>query len=47
MADKILSSEEQRDLSEKFEMVEKEIGLDVHQRFEQFATKLEEKTSGS
>lgn len=47
MTDKILSSEEQRDLSEKFEMVEKEIGLDVHRRFEQFATKLEEKTSGS
>lgn len=41
MADKILSSEEQRDLYEKFEMVEKEIGLDVHQRFEQFADDLE------
>jgi len=47
MADKILSSEEQRDLSEKFEMVEKEIGLNVHRRSEQFATELEEKTSGS
>ena len=47
MADKILSSEEQRDLAEKFEMVEKEIGLDVHQRFEQFAKELEEKTRGS
>jgi len=47
MADKILSSEEQRDLSEKFEMVEKEIGLDVHQRFEQFAKELEEKTGAS
>ena len=47
MADKILSSEEQRDLYEKFEMVEKEIGLDVHQRFEQFAKELEEKTRGS
>jgi hemerythrin-like domain-containing protein len=46
MAGKILSAEEQRDLSEKFEMVEKEIGLDVHQRFEQFAKKLEEQTSG-
>jgi hemerythrin-like domain-containing protein len=44
MADKILSSEEQRDLSEKFELVEKEIGLDVHQRFEQFAEELESKT---
>jgi len=47
MADKILSSEEQRDLSEKFEMVEREIGLNVHRRFEQFATELEEITSGS
>lgn len=47
MADKILSCEEQRDLAEKFEMVEKEIGRDVHQRFEQFAEKLQEKTSGS
>jgi hemerythrin-like domain-containing protein len=46
MADKILSSEEQRDLSEKFEMVEKEIGLDVHQRFEKFAEVIEEKTKG-
>jgi hemerythrin-like domain-containing protein len=47
MADKILSSEEQRDLYVQFEMVEKEIGLDVHQRFEEFAKKLEGKTSGS
>jgi hemerythrin-like domain-containing protein len=47
MADKILSSEEKRDLFEKFEMVEEEIGLDMHQRFEQFANELEEKTSGS
>ena len=30
-----------RDLYEKFEIVEKEIGLDVHQRFEQFAEELE------
>ena len=42
MADKILSSEEQRDLLEKFEIVEKEIGVDVHQGFEQFAEGLEE-----
>jgi hemerythrin-like domain-containing protein len=47
MADKILNPEEQRDLYEKFEGVEKEIGLDVHQRFEQFAKRIEEKTSGS
>jgi hemerythrin-like domain-containing protein len=43
MADKILSPEEQRDLSEKFEIVEKEIGVDVHQRFEKFAVELERK----
>lgn len=47
MADKILSLDEQRDLYEKFEIVEKEIGLDVHQRFEQFTKELEEKTSAS
>jgi len=41
MADKILSSEEQRELYEKFEVVEKEIGLDVHRRFERFAEELE------
>lgn len=47
MADKILSLDEQRDLYEKFEMVEKEIGLDVHQRFEQFAVELERKAQRS
>ena len=47
MADKILSSEEQHDLYEKFEIVEKEIGLDVHQRFEQFAVDLERKAQRS
>jgi hemerythrin-like domain-containing protein len=47
MADKILTSEEQRELSDKFEMVEKEIGLDVHQRFEQFAEEIESKTQKS
>jgi hemerythrin-like domain-containing protein len=41
MADKILSSEEKRNLFEKFEMVENEIGLDVHERFEELAKKLE------
>ena len=47
MADKILSAEEKRDLSEKFEMVEKEIGLDVHRRFEQFAEELERQAQKS
>jgi hemerythrin-like domain-containing protein len=47
MADKILSAKEQDDLYEKFELVEKEIGLDVHQRFEQFAEQLEREAQKS
>ena len=43
MADKVLSQDEQKDLSEKFEMVENEIGGDVHHRFEQLAKELEER----
>ena len=42
MTDKILNKEEQRDLMEKFELVEKEIGLDVHRQFEQLAATLAE-----
>lgn len=44
MTNKILSPEEQRQLHEKFEMVEKAIGMDVHQRFQQVAEKLERET---
>lgn len=44
LANKILSVEEQRDLCEKFEWVERSIGKDVHQRFEQLARKLEQET---
>ena len=43
MANKILSDDEQRELGEKFEMVENEIGRDVHHRFEQLAKELEER----
>jgi hemerythrin-like domain-containing protein len=43
MTNKILSSQEQKELREKFETVEKEIGRDVHRRFEQLADKLEER----
>ncbi|HTN71451.1 MAG TPA: hemerythrin domain-containing protein [Methylomirabilota bacterium] len=43
MANKILSDDEQRELSAKFEMVEDEIGRDVHHRFEQLAKELEER----
>jgi hemerythrin-like domain-containing protein len=47
MTDKILSPEEQKDLHEKFEMVEKDMGEDVHRRFEQLAEKLKERIQGS
>lgn len=43
MTDKILNEEEQQSLMEKFELVEKEIGPDVHRRFEQLAATLAEK----
>jgi hemerythrin-like domain-containing protein len=43
MTNKILDSQEQRELQEKFEMVEKDIGEDVHHRFEELAEKLEKK----
>ena len=39
MTDKILNADEQRELWEKFEAVEKTIGLDLHHRFEEFAEK--------
>lgn len=44
MTNKILNSEEQKDLQQKFEMVEKTIGPDVHQRFIQLSEKLERDT---
>lgn len=43
MANKILTAEEQSDLYEKFSTVEREIGRDVHQKFERLAEKLERK----
>lgn len=43
MTNKILNKEEQQSLMEKFEVVEKEIGLDVHRRFEKLAGTLVEK----
>ncbi|MDD2310117.1 MAG: hemerythrin domain-containing protein [Desulfuromonadaceae bacterium] len=43
MTDKILNEKEQQELMEKFELVEKEIGPDVHRRFEQLAATLAEK----
>jgi hemerythrin-like domain-containing protein len=44
MTNKILNVDEQNDLRQMFVMVEEGIGLDVHQRFEQLAEKLERET---
>ena len=44
MTNKVLSAEDQKELGEKFEMVEKTIGADVHERFERFAEMLEQET---
>jgi hemerythrin-like domain-containing protein len=44
MTNKVLSAEDQKELSEKFELVEKAIGADVHERFERFAEMLEQET---
>ena len=38
MTNKVLSAEDQKELGEKFEMVEKTIGADVHERFYWTAT---------
>jgi hypothetical protein len=43
MTDKILNKAEQLELMEKFEVVEKEIGLEVHRRFEKLAATLADK----
>ncbi len=47
MTNKILNADEQRELWEKFETVEKAIGLDLHHRFEEFAEKLGKEVHGS
>jgi hemerythrin-like domain-containing protein len=44
MTNKILNAEEQRDLLQKFETVEKTIGLDVHQHFVRLSEELERET---
>jgi hemerythrin-like domain-containing protein len=44
MTNKILNVDEQKDLYQMFETVEKTIGPDVHRRFEQLAEKLERDT---
>lgn len=44
MADKLLGSQEQRELLAAFEAAEEPIGADLHQRFERLANWLEEET---
>lgn len=44
MTNKILTSGEQKELYDKFEMVERAIGAGVHHRFEQLAEKLKQET---
>jgi hemerythrin-like domain-containing protein len=45
MTNKVLSPEDQKDLREKFEMVEEAIGRDVHDRLDRLAEEIERKTS--
>jgi hypothetical protein len=47
MIDKILNEKKQQELAEKFELVEREIGLDSHHRFERLAATLAEKAQGA
>ncbi len=46
LAAKVFTPEDQRELMDKFETVERELGLDVHEGFEKLATELEQKVSG-
>jgi hemerythrin-like domain-containing protein len=46
LAGKVLTPEDQQELMGKFETVEREIGLDVHEGFDKVAAELERKVSG-
>lgn len=46
LAGKVLTPEDQQELMDQFETVEREIGLDVHARFDKLAAELERKVSG-
>ncbi len=46
MTNKVLSAEDQRELGQKFAMVEEAIGRDVHHRLEQLAEEIKRKTLG-
>ena len=46
LAGKVLTPEDQQDLMHKFDMVDRELGLDVREGFDKVATELERKVSG-
>ena len=46
LAGKVLTPEDQQELRDKFETVERELGLDVHEGFDKVAAELERKVSG-
>jgi len=46
LASKVLTPEDQQELMDKFETVERELGLDVHEGFDKEAAELERKVSG-
>ena len=46
LAGKVLTPEDQQELTDKFETVEREIGLDVLEGFDKVVAELERKVSG-
>ena len=46
LAGKVLTPEDQQELMDKFETVERELGFDVHEGFDKVAAELERKVSG-
>src|ERR1019366_5576572 len=46
LAGKVLTPQDQQELMDKFETVERELGLDVHEGFDKLASELERKVSG-
>ena len=46
LAGKVLTPQDQQELMDKFETVERELGLDVHEEFDKVPTELERKVSG-
>jgi hemerythrin-like domain-containing protein len=46
LAGKVLTPQDQQELMDKFETVERELGLDVHEGFDKVAAELKRKVSG-